>query len=74
MLLVLEGKGAIGMEDGADLVAVAGATGATVVTPSVFFSAAAFSRIFATLLGLFSPKVELDAIFFNVEDAVAYFE
>mmetsp|Transcript_37029 Transcript_37029/g.66648 ORF Transcript_37029/g.66648 Transcript_37029/m.66648 type:complete len:247 (-) Transcript_37029:1031-1771(-) len=43
-------------------------------TFSVFFSAAAFSRIFARMLfGLLSPKVELDAIFFNVDDT-AYFE
>jgi len=41
---------------------------------SIFFSEAAFSRIFMSMLfGLLSPKVELDAIFFNDADT-AYFE
>ncbi len=40
---------------------------------SIFFSEAAFSRIFMSMLfGLLSPKVELDAIFFNDADT-AYF-
>ncbi len=41
---------------------------------SIFFSEAAFSRIFMSMLfGLLSPKVELDAIFFN-DPETAYFE
>ena len=51
-----------------------GLVGGAVWAFSIFFSAAAFSRIFMSVLfGLLSPRVELDAIFFNVDDT-AYFE
>ncbi len=51
-----------------------GFVGAAARAHSIFFSEAAFSRIFMSMLfGLLSPKVELDAIFFNDADT-AYFE
>jgi hypothetical protein len=54
--------------------AVPGGFAGAAIALSTFFSAAAFSRILMSMLfGLLSPKVELDAIFFKVDDT-AYFE